>query len=124
MNIALWIVAGLLAVVYVAAGLAKLAQPYEKLTANPSMGWAREFSPGAVRLIGAAELLGAAGLILPRATGIAVILTPLAALGLAALQVGAMQVHYRRGETKNLPMNMVLLLLALFVAIGRFADWG
>ncbi|WP_068051988.1 DoxX family protein [Nocardia xishanensis] len=123
MNIALWIVAGLLAVVYLAAGLAKLAQPYEKLTANPNMSWVEDFSPGVVRMIGTAEVLGAAGLILPRATGIAEVLTPLAALGLAVLQCGAMVVHYRRGETKNLPINLVLLLLALFVAIGRFLEW-
>ncbi|MEV0030468.1 DoxX family protein [Nocardia sp. NPDC050793] len=123
MNIALWIVAGLLAAVYFAAGLAKLAQPYEKLTANPNMSWAKDFSPGMVRMIGTVELLGAAGLILPRATGIAAVLTPLSALGLAVLQGGAMVVHYRRGETKNLPINLVLLLLALFVAVGRFVEW-
>ena len=66
-------------------------------------------------------MLGAIGLILPQATGIAPILTPIAALGLVAVQVGAITVHVRRKETKVLPVNIVLLLLALFVAIGRFA---
>jgi hypothetical protein len=71
--------------------------------------------------IGAVEILGAIGLILPQALDIAPVLTPLAATGLAVIQVGAIIVHGRRKETKALPMNVVLLVLAAFVAVGRFA---
>ncbi|MEV0945353.1 DoxX family protein [Rhodococcus sp. NPDC049939] len=124
MNIALWIVAIVLAVVYLAAGLMKVAVPYKKLTENPNMSWARDFSPNSVRAIGVAELLGAIGVILPQATGIAEVLTPLAATGLAIVQVGAMIFHIRRKELQVLPVNIVLLLLAIFVAVGRFANWG
>jgi hypothetical protein len=121
MSIALWIVAGLLAVAYLGSGGMKLATAYDKLTSNPNMAWARDFSPSAVKGIGAAEILGAAGLILPQATGIAAVLTPVAASGLVLLQLGAMVTHARRKEYRPLPINIVLALLAAFVAIGRFA---
>ena len=122
-NIALWIAAGLLAVGYVGAGLLKATQPREKLRAN--MPWVDDFSAGTVRFIGTTQLLGAVGLILPWATGIAPVLTPVAATGLVVTQVLAIGVHVRRGETGGrLAVNVVLLLLALFVAVGRFAGWG
>jgi hypothetical protein len=120
MNVVLWIVAGLLAALYLAAGGMKLTTPREKLLANPNMGWTEDFSAASLKGIGAVEILGALGLILPQATGIAPVLTPLAAVGLAVVQIGAIIVHGRRKETKALPMNAVLLVLAAFVAIGRF----
>ncbi|AOW94234.1 DoxX family protein [Rhodococcus sp. WMMA185] len=120
----MWVVAVVLAVVYLAAGLMKVAVPYKKLTENPNMGWAKDFSPSSIRALGTAELLGAIGLILPQATGIAEVLTPLAAVGLAIVQVGAIVFHVRRKELQVLPVNIVLLLLAVFVAVGRFASWG
>jgi uncharacterized membrane protein len=121
MNIALWIIAGLLAAAYLIAGLTKLTKSKADLEKNANMGWTQDFSQSAIRGIGAAEVLGAIGLILPQATGIAPILTPIAAVGLVLLQVGAIVVHVRRQEAKVLPVNIVLLLLALFVAVGRFA---
>ncbi|ADJ46388.1 DoxX family protein [Amycolatopsis mediterranei S699] len=121
MNVVLWIAAGLLAVMYLFAGGMKLATPREKLLENPNMGWTADFSAAAVKGIGAVEVLGALGLILPRALDIAPVLTPLAATGLVLVQAGAIVVHARRKETKALPMNVVLLLLAAFVAVGRFA---
>ncbi|RVW02903.1 DoxX family protein [Rhodococcus xishaensis] len=124
MNVALWVVAVVLAVVYLGAGLMKVAVPYDKLIENPRTAWARDLSARSVRAIGTAELLGAIGLILPQATGIAEVLTPLAATGLAIVQVGAMVFHVRRKEFQMLPVNVVLLALAVFVAIGRFASWG
>ena len=121
MNIALWIAAILLAVAYLAAGLTKLTKSKAALEANANMGWTQDFSQPAIRGIGTAEVLGAIGLIVPQATGIAPILTPLAAVGLVIVQAGAIVVHLRRNEAKVLPVNIVLLVLALFVAIGRFA---
>jgi hypothetical protein len=120
-NIARWIAAGFQAALYVFAGGMKLATPREKLLENPNMGWTADFSAAAVKGIGAVEILGAIGLILPQALDIAPVLTPLAATGLAVIQVGAIIVHGRRKETKALPMNVVLLVLAAFVAVGRFA---
>ncbi|WP_326949505.1 MULTISPECIES: DoxX family protein [unclassified Amycolatopsis] len=121
MNVVLWIAAGLLAVLYLGAGGMKLATPREKLLENPNMGWTADFSAAAIKGIGAIEIVGAIGLILPWALDIAPVLTPLAATGLAIVQIGAIIVHARRKETKALPMNVVLLVLAAFVAVGRFA---
>ncbi|WP_394940184.1 DoxX family protein [Psychromicrobium sp. YIM B11713] len=119
MNIALWIVAGLLALAYLGAGGVKIIQPKEKLVGQ--MGWVENASTGLVKFVGAVEVLGAIGLILPQLTGVAPILTPLAALGLVLIQIGAIVVHIRRAEIKNLPVNIVLLLLAAFVMVFRFA---
>lgn len=122
MNIALWIAAGLLAVAFAGAGVMKLTTPVDKLMEK--MRWVTPGRLAAVRTLGALELLGAIALILPIATGIAPILTPIAAVGLAITQIGAIPLHVRLGEKQSVPVNTVLLLLAVFVAVGRFAGWG
>jgi hypothetical protein len=68
MNVFLWIVAGVLAAFFLAAGATKLSQSRRKLLANPNMKWVEDFSAGTIKLIGAAETLGALGLILPGAS--------------------------------------------------------
>jgi hypothetical protein len=88
MNVALWIIAGLLAAGSLGSGAMKLARPKEKLAAS-GMGWVEDFSAGAVKSIGILEVLAAVGLILPAALGIAPVLVPLAALGLVVLMAGA-----------------------------------
>lgn len=120
MNIALWIVTGILAAMYLAAGLMKTFTPKEKL--QKSLPWVEDFAPGTVRFIGIVEFAGALGLVLPWLTGIAPILTPLAATGLVIVQILAIIVHLRRHEQKSLPFNVFLLLAALFVAIFRFTS--
>jgi uncharacterized membrane protein YphA (DoxX/SURF4 family) len=119
MNIALWIVQGLLAVAFGMAGIMKLTQPKEKLAAQ--MGWVEDFAPTTVKGIGLLEVLGAIGLILPRLTGILPWLTPLAAAGLVLTMLGAIVTHLRRHENQMIVANVVLLALAAFVAYGRFA---
>ena len=121
MNIALWIAAGLLAALNLAVGILKLVRPREKLA--ESMAWAAHVPDGAVRAIGALEVAGALGLILPAITGIAPILVPLAAVGLALLQVGA-AVTNARYEPNRIPLNIALIALALFVAWGRFGTYA
>lgn len=116
--VVLWIAAGLLALAFLAAGGAKVVQPKEKLAAS-GMAWVEDFSAPAVRTIGLVEVLGAIGLILPALTGIAPVLVPLAALGLALAMVGAVIVHLRRGEKALAPV-VVLFVLAVVVAVGRF----
>ena len=119
MNRALWIVARLLAAVYLFSGAVKLFVPKEKLAAFPGGGWVEDFSAGTVKSIGVLEVLGALGLILPTALGIAVVLVPLAAAGLALLMVGAVITRLRRHETKAMVADLVYLALAAFVAWGR-----
>jgi uncharacterized membrane protein YphA (DoxX/SURF4 family) len=120
MNVFLWIVAGVLAAFFLAAGLTKLSQSKAKLGENPQMGWTKDFSAGTIKLIGAAEVLGALGLILPGAFDIAPVLVPLAASGLAIIMIGAIVTHARRKEPKPIIINAVVLILALLVAIFRF----
>ncbi|MBB5168522.1 DoxX family protein [Mycobacterium sp. AZCC_0083] len=119
MNLALWIVAIVLAVGFLASGGMKLALPKEKLVSS-GQGWAADVSPGNVKLVGLVEVLGAIGLILPAVLHIAPILVPLAAVGLALVMIGAAITHARRKEFPNIGVNAFLLLLAVFVAWGRF----
>ena len=118
MNIALWIVQGVLALGFLLAGSMKLTQPREKLVQQ--MDWVSDFSTRAIRIIGTLEVLAAIGLILPAVTGILPWVTPLAAVGLVLLMLGAAATHRRRGETPMIGVNAVLLALAAFVAYGRF----
>jgi len=122
MDIALWIVQILLALAFLGAGIMKSTQPKDKLAAN--MAWVEDFSPGTIRLIGVAEILGALGLILPAVTGLAPILVPLAATGLGVIMIGAVITHARRKEPQMIVVNVVLLLLAVFVAWGRFGAYA
>ncbi len=117
MNIGLWIAAGLLAAVYLAVGLTKLARGR---ALRHRMGWVDDFPDPVVRFIGLAEIAGALGLVLPKVTGTVPILTPIAGAGLVLLQVLAIAIHVRRGERAQLGINVLLLLLAAFVAVGRF----
>jgi len=123
MNIVLWILAALLAAVFLAAGSMKLAQPKQKLAASSSMAWTEQFSPGMIKTIGALEVLAAVGLILPAALDIVPVLVPLAAVGLVLLMVGAAITHARRSESRAIVTNVVLILLAGVVAWGRFGPY-
>jgi uncharacterized membrane protein YphA (DoxX/SURF4 family) len=123
MNLALWVVAIVLAAVFAGSGLMKQFVPKDKLV-TAGQGWAQDFNPTSIRLIGLAEILGAIGLVLPAAVHIAPILVPLAAVGLALVMVGAVVVHARRNETVNVAVNLVLIALAVFVAWGRFGPYS
>ena len=124
MNIALWIIAGLLAAVFLIAGANKLFIPQQKLAKAPGGGWVLDFSGIFVKTLGAVEIVGAAGLILPAALDIGPILVPLAALGLAVIMTGAATVEFRRQEFKHMVLNLTYLALIIFVACGRFASFS
>ena len=119
MNLVLWIAAAVLAVAFLAAGAMKLTQPKEKL-AQSGMGWTEDFSPAAIKAIGALEVLAAIGLIVPAALDIVPDLVPVAAVGLVVLMLGAAVTHLRRKESQMVVVNVVLIALAAFVAWGRF----
>jgi len=123
MNVVLWIIAGLLAAAFLAAGAMKISQPKEKL-AKSGLAWTEDFSAGQVKAIGAIEALAAVGLILPAALDIAPVLVPLAALGLVITMIGAAVTHVRRGETQAIVANVVLLALAAVVVWGRFGPYS
>ncbi|MFD8806090.1 DoxX family protein [Streptomyces sp. NPDC059597] len=109
MNIAYWIIAGLLALFYLYAGAMKVIRSRDQL--RPMMGWVDRIPLLAVRALGAVEILGAAGLILPPLTGIAPPLALAAAIGFALLQVGAGAVHLT-GEDRQITLNIGLVVAA------------
>jgi uncharacterized membrane protein YphA (DoxX/SURF4 family) len=118
MNIILWTVQGLLALLFLTAGATKLMRSKEQLA--PRMQWVEDFSQGTIRAIGSVEVLGALGLVLPALMGVLPWLTPLAGVGLVLVMIGAMTTHARRREYPTIGGNAVLGALAAFVAYGRF----
>ncbi|MEU8384263.1 DoxX family protein [Streptosporangium sp. NPDC048865] len=122
MNIALWVVQGLLAAAFFLAGLIKATRPRTSLSGQ--MPWVEDFSDGQVKIIGILEVLAGLGLILPAVTGILPILTPIAATGLVITMIAAIFVHLRRKEYPGIVVNVVLLALAAFVAWGRFGPYS
>ncbi|MGH3368187.1 MAG: DoxX family protein [Nocardioidaceae bacterium] len=121
MNTALWITAGLLAVAYLASGGGKLIMPTERIAAvGASAQWVEDFSPLSLKAIGTLEVLAAIGLILPAVLDIAPILVPLAALGLVMLMAGAVITRIRRHEPVFMLADLAYLVLAGFLAWGRF----
>jgi len=119
MNLALWIAAGVLAVVALAGGISKTFVPKEKLDAY-SGSWTADASVGFVRTLGILELLAAVGLILPAVVDIAPVMVPVTAACWVLLMIGAMITHGRLGQFKLVMVNLVYLALAVFVAWGRF----
>ena len=117
LHIALWVAQVLLAAMFLMTGFMKLTQPVDALAGQ--MAWVTAVPVALVRLIGAAELAGALGLVLPSLTRIQPRLTALAALGLVTVMVLASAFHLSRGEGAMLPMNLGLAAVAAFVAWGR-----
>ena len=102
MNLALWIVAGVMAAAFSAGGIAKLVLPKDKIAAAPGGAWVDAFSPGAVK-----------------ALGVAPVLVPLAAVGVVLLMAGAVVVRLRYGGVGAIPADLAYLAVAAFVAWGR-----
>ncbi|MFJ6069839.1 DoxX family protein [Streptomyces sp. NPDC093065] len=113
MNVAYWLVAGLLAAFYLYGGGLKLVRSRERL--RPMMAWVDSTPMPAVRAVGLLEVLGAAGLVLPPLTGVAPVLAAAAAVGFVVLQVGATAVHLRMGD-RRVALNLTLLATAAVTA--------
>jgi hypothetical protein len=114
MNVLLWVVQGLLALVFLVAGGSKLVMPIEEMTKQIAF-------PGPfLRFLGVAEILGAIGLILPGLLRIRTGLTPLAAVGLAIITVGATVITLRTGGGALALFPFVVAVLSAFVAYGRW----
>lgn len=122
MHVAYWILAALLALFYLYGGGLKAVRSQEQL--RPMMGWVDRTPMPLVRVIGALELAGAAGLVLPPATGVAPWLGAAAAVGLALVQVGGTWVHVARGEARQIGLNLGLLAAAVAAAWLGAALWG
>ena len=120
MNITLWIAAGLLALVALTGGITKTLIPKEKLEHHGGAAWTRPVSPAFVKTLGVLELLAAVGLILPALVDVAPVLVPITAVCWVALMIGAMITHGRLGQLKLVAVNLVYVVLAVFIAVGRF----
>lgn len=123
MNTALWVVAWVLAVVFVGAGLMNVIQPKEWLVSK-GMGAIENFSPTAIKVVGALEVLGGLGVVLPALVGVAPVLVPIAAVGLCAVMIGALVLHVRRKEYQMLLPPVLFLAAAVFLAWGRFGTYA
>jgi hypothetical protein len=119
MDVALWIVAGFLAATFAGTGITKLTQPTEVLV-EKGMGYVEDFTAQQVRALGAVEVLAAFALVVPPLVHVAAFLAPLAASGLVLLMIGAIVTHARRSELQPALVCAALLVMAGFVAWGRF----
>ena len=117
LNIALWVAQVLLAAMFLMAGANKTAQSIEEL--SKMLPWVNQVPEGLVRFIGISEVLGGLGLLLPSILRIKPSLTPLAAIGLAIVMVLAAFFHISKGEYSVIGLNLVVMLIAVFVAWGR-----
>jgi hypothetical protein len=114
MTIALWIVQGLLAALFLFAGGMKLIMPIEAMKGPVDIpGWF-------IRFIGVVEVLGAVGLIVPALTRIKPGLTPLAAVGLVIIMIGAVVITLIGGELGGTVISAIVGILAAFIAYGRW----
>ena len=115
-NTKLWIVQGLLAALFLLAGVPKLVMSAEQMVAPGPIQVPVLF----VRFIGVCEILGAIGMVLPGLTGIKPGLTPLAAAGLLIIMIGATVVNLVDGPVMAAPFTVVLGVLAAIVIYGRW----
>ncbi|MGP4115263.1 DoxX family protein [Streptomyces sp. 4N509B] len=122
MNVLLWIVQAFLAAMFGMSGLVKLAQPKDRLAEK--YPWMRDTSTRLVWCVGVVEILGAVGLVLPAATGVAPVLTPLAGTGFAVMTALAIGLHVRRREPSGVAVTAVLFVLSALVAWGRFGPYS
>ena len=121
MSSVLWLLQIVLALVFLGLGLLKVTRSRERLlTVAP---WVEDYPAPVVTAIGVLELLGAAGLVLPAVLGVATVLVPVAATGLAILMLAAVVTHLLRHENQQATAPAVLLLAAVAVALGRFGPW-
>lgn len=118
MNIIIWIVQGLLAAFFTMPAFKKLTTPKQKLVEAKQLAPDGSILP--IRALGLVELLGVVGIIIPYLTGIAPVLTPLAALGFCVVMAGAFALHYKRHDYKTLPVLVIAFVFSGAVAYFRF----
>lgn len=118
MNILLWIIQIILALLFLFAGGSKLVMSMEAMTAQSPPN-AVQFSEVFIRFIGVVEVLGALGLVLPGLFRRNQSLTPLAALGLLIVMIGAVAVTVMGPGVRFAIIPLVVALLCAFVAYGR-----
>lgn len=121
MNLALWIITGVLATGFTVAGVALMAMPRERYRAlGANQHWVDDFGDGHLKAIGAIKAAGGRGLVLPPLTGVATVLSPIAAYCLALYMAGAATTRLQRSEGGYMAGDVLFIALFTFVAWGRF----
>ncbi|QPZ39585.1 DoxX family protein [Paramicrobacterium chengjingii] len=122
MDIALWIIAGMLAIAFGTGGASQILLTKERYRAlASSQHWVDDFGAGHIKAIGTIKLVGVIGLILPPLVGIAPFLSPLAACGLMLVMAGAATTRFRRSEWALMAGDVAYLAAFAIIAWGRFA---
>jgi hypothetical protein len=122
MDVALWVMAGVLALAFGAGGAGQILLTKQQYAAvGGSQRWAEDFGPTHIKVIGAIKLLGVVGLIVPPLVGVAVVLSPLAACGLMLVMAGAATTRFRRSEWGLMTGDIAYLTAFALLAWGRFA---
>jgi uncharacterized membrane protein YphA (DoxX/SURF4 family) len=121
MNITLWIGQVLLAAIFTLSGFLKSTQSRDRMIETGQTS-AKIVPLPIMRVAGVSELVGVLGVVLPWATGVARVLTPVAAAGFAVIMVLAAMVHSRLREPRAIATNAGIFAVAVFVSWGRFAD--
>lgn len=119
-NKVIWGFQILLALWFAMPAFMKLTTPKEKMIEAKQLQ--PDGNPILIRILGFLELLGIFGIILPRLTGIAPILTPITAVCFAVVMIGAFVVHFNKHEFKILPMITLAFILSVVVAWFRFSN--
>ena len=109
---------------FTVSGFLKLTIPYAKFAKLPGAAWVNDFKPEHIRLIGVLEVCAAVGMIASLFLHSLLMITPLAAVGLALVMAGAMATHLRRVEYWHMVVNLIYLGLALFVAYGKLVGFA
>ncbi len=120
-NTLLWLLQLVLALAFAAFGLLMLTRPRETLLRT--VPWVEDYPQTAVKAIGAFEVLGAIGIVVPAALGVATGIVPVAAIGLALVALGATVTHLLRSEQRAAIPPAALLAAAVLVAVGRLGPW-
>lgn len=121
MNTILWICQGVLSLVFLYSGINKSIHTEQQLIAKGQTGVVN-LPVAVIRFIGISEVLGAVGIIVPCFVNIWPVLTPVTAICFAVIMVMAARIHYKLHEPKNVTTNIILLIMAVFVAYGRMAN--
>jgi len=119
MRTGVWVIQGVLALIFLGSGIAKSLMSKEKMLATGQTG-AAALPLGLVRFVAACEIVSSVGLILPVWLSIAPFLTAWAAIGLAVVMIGAAFTHYRIHELRPIVINLVILSLCIVVAYERW----
>ncbi len=122
MNTIIWIAQGILAAVFLAAGMLKLTNTRAAL--KDKTPYVENFTDSQVKAIGTLEVLSAIGVVLPAALKVLPALSPIAACGQALTMIAAAATLIRRGERAHVPLNIFILALAVFVAVERFGAYA